>query len=179
MIARPPMHEGTERRATTLAALIVVQALCAVFFLADVVVDLGDDGRLEGAHVIAEVVASMALVGGVAFLMVELRRMLGRMDRMEIGLRSARGEMAAIVGMFFERWALSPAERDVALLILKGIDTETIAAMRGTAKGTVRAQSAAIYAKAGVDGRGQFVSLFLEELLADDVPRPPDGPARG
>ncbi|WP_187972395.1 helix-turn-helix transcriptional regulator [Aquibium microcysteis] len=172
MIVRLPMPEGTERRATTLAALIVVQALCAVFFLADVIVDFGDDGRLEGAHVIAEAVATAALIGGVAFLMIELRRLLGRMERMEIGLRSARGEMAAIVEMFFERWMLSPAERDVALLILKGIDTETIAAMRGTAKGTVRAQSAAIYAKAGVDGRGQFVSLFLEELLADDG-RPP------
>jgi DNA-binding CsgD family transcriptional regulator len=179
MIVRPLAHDGTERRATTLAALIIGQALCAAFFLADVIVDLSDDGRLEGAHVIAEAVATIALVGGVAFLMVELRRMLGRMDRMEIGLRSACGEMAAIVVMFFDRWGLSPAERDVALLILKGIDTETIAAMRGTAKGTVRAQSAAIYSKAGVDGRGQFVSLFLEELLADDGPRPATGATRG
>lgn len=175
MIDRLFRGGSKERRATVLAAVIIVQALCATFFVADVIGDFLEDGRLEGAHVVVEAVAAAALATGVVFLMLELRRLLGRMDRMEIGLRSARGEMWEVVEMFFDRWALSPAERDVALLILKGIDTEAIAAIRGTAKGTVRAQSAAIYAKASVDGRGQFVSLFLEELLAGDVSNPGAG----
>ena len=33
----------------------------------------------------------------------------------------------------------------------------------------VRAQAASIYAKSRTDGRPQFISLFIEELLADDV----------
>lgn len=37
--------------------------------------------------------------------------------------------------------------------------------MRGTAPGTVRAQCTAVYGKAGVDGRAQLFSVFMEELL--------------
>ena len=41
--------------------------------------------------------------------------------------------------------------------------------MRGTAPGTVRAQCTSIYAKAGVDGRAQLFSVFMEELLAGEL----------
>lgn len=157
-----------ERRAVTLAAIIVAQALCAMFFLADVLVDFRQDGPLDGIHLVAESTAAIALSVGVVYLMLELRSLLSRMDSMETGLRAARGEMADVVAGFFDTWGLSAAERDVALLLLKGFDNETIAGLRGTAKGTVRAQTAAIYGKAGVDGRAQLISLLLEELLADD-----------
>jgi len=79
--------------------------------------------------------------------------------------------MAAVIEGFFDKWALTPSERDVALLVLKGIDNETIASLRGTAPGTVRAQCARIYQKADVDGRAQLFSVFLEELLAVEPDR--------
>lgn len=172
----------TERRAVTLAAIIVAQALCAMFFMADVIVDFREDGPLDGIHLVVETVAAVALSVGVVYLMLELRRLLTRMDSMETGLRAARGEMAEVVAGFFDTWGLSAAERDVALLLLKGFDNETIAGLRGTAKGTVRAQTAAIYGKARVDGRAQLISLLLEELLAGDGPvtgAPPNQPAPG
>lgn len=168
MIARLARGTTMERRAGVLAVIIVAQALCAMFFLGDVIVDFLEDGSLEGVHMVAEGVAALALVGGVAYLMLELRQLLARMEQMETGLRVARGEVAQIIDAYFDQWGLSPAERDVALLLLKGVDNEGIAEMRGTAKGTVRAQSASVYAKAGVDGRAQLISLFLEELLAGE-----------
>ena len=60
---------------------------------------------------------------------------------------------------------MTPSEREIAFLILKGIDNDSIAKMRGTAQGTVRAQCTQIYAKAKVDGRTQLLSIFMEELL--------------
>lgn len=167
MIERLSKLLTTERRAATLAALIVVQALCAMFFVGDVIVDFTGDGDRDNVHIVIEAVAAVALTGGVVYLMFELRSLLLRMERMDTGLRAARGEMFAVIQGFFDSWALSAAERDVALLLLKGLDNKTIAALRGTANGTVRAQSASVYAKAGVDGRAQLISLFLEELLAD------------
>ncbi|MFN3642142.1 MAG: helix-turn-helix transcriptional regulator [Gemmobacter sp.] len=71
----------------------------------------------------------------------------------------------------FRAWGLTPAERDVAWLALEGLDTAEIAGRRGAAAGTVRAQLARVYAKAGVSGRAQFAALFVEDLLA--------GPVRG
>ncbi len=40
-----------------------------------------------------------------------------------------------------------------------------IAEARGSAEGTVKAHSAAVYRKAGVTGRLQLLSLFVDELV--------------
>jgi DNA-binding CsgD family transcriptional regulator len=117
---------------------------------------------------ILELVAALALVAGVIFLSVELRRLLARVAMLDRHMRAARGEMAEVIDGFFTEWSLTPSERDVALMVLKGIDNDTIANLRGTAPGTVRAQCTAVYAKAGVDGRAQLFSVFMEELLAGE-----------
>lgn len=156
------------RRAWLLAAVILMQAITGLFFIADVTQDLQADGKFDSAHMWLELLAALALIGGVIFLMLELRRLMSRLSRLENGLRAARGEMAEVIDGFFAEWALTPSERDVALMVLKGIDNDTIARLRGTAPGTVRAQCTAIYSKAGVDGRAQLFSVFLEELLAGE-----------
>lgn len=161
-----PRSKSDERRAIALAAVIVVQALTALFFLGDVVSDLLHDGKLDDLHMWLEVFATVALAGGVVFLMIELRRVMNRLALLDRSMRAARGEMAEVIDGFFSDWGLTPSERDVALLVLKGVDNEQIAQMRGTAAGTVRAQCTAIYGKAGVDGRAQLFSVFMEELLA-------------
>ncbi len=165
MIARYfPAMKG-ERRAMVLAALILVQALCAMFFIGDLIFDLSQGDHLDDLHMILEAVAAVALTAGVIYLMRELRDLTNRMAAMELGIRAARGEMANLIDAFFDQWRLTPSEREIALMVLKGIDNESIAQMRGTASSTVRAQCTRIYAKAGVDGRAQLLSIFMEELL--------------
>lgn len=168
MIARLAIL-ARDHRAGTLAAIIAVQALCAVFFLGDVITDAltGQGGPIE-MHLGLEALAAMALIAGVLAMMLELRRVIDRMEAMDRGLRLARGEVATLVEGFFERWGLTPSERDVAMMILKGLDNDEIARLRGTAPGTVRAQSAKVYAKSGVEGRAQLFAFFMEELMADD-----------
>ena len=156
-------------RPATLAAIILLQALCAFFFIGDVISDTREDPAPDPFHLIVEAGAAFALCIGVLFLMLELRRLLCRMDRMTDGLRAARGQMAEVMEAFFVSWGLTASERDVAMMILKGIDNETIASLRGTAPGTVRAQCTRIYAKAGVDGRAQLLSVFMEELFAGEL----------
>ncbi|MDP6952768.1 MAG: LuxR C-terminal-related transcriptional regulator [Alphaproteobacteria bacterium] len=65
----------------------------------------------------------------------------------------------------FDRWALTPSERDVALLAIKGLSITEIAGVRETKEGTIKAQCNAVYRKAGVSGRPQLLSVFIEELL--------------
>lgn len=157
-----------ERRAFLLAAVILLQAVAALFFIGDVVEDLRADGRLDGLHMWLELLAALSLLAGVIFLMIELRRLMGRVAILDRSMRAARGEMAEVIDAFFTEWGLTPSERDVALMVLKGVDNETIAQVRGTAPGTVRAQCTSIYSKAGVDGRAQLFSVFMEELLAGE-----------
>ena len=68
----------------------------------------------------------------------------------------------------FAEWALTPSEKDVALFAIKGLSTAEIAALRSTSEGTVKAQTNAIYRKAGVTGRPQLLSLFIDDLMRDD-----------
>jgi DNA-binding CsgD family transcriptional regulator len=67
----------------------------------------------------------------------------------------------------FARWGLTPSERDVALLSIKGLSVAEIAAMRSTQAGTVKAQCAAVYRKAGVNSRAELLSLFIDDLMGD------------
>jgi DNA-binding NarL/FixJ family response regulator len=63
------------------------------------------------------------------------------------------------------RWSLSPSEKDVALLLLKGLSLKEIAQLRDTAEKTVRSQSVAVYSKSGLAGRSELAAFFLEDLL--------------
>jgi DNA-binding NarL/FixJ family response regulator len=148
-----------------------VQAICALFFIGDVIADFRDDGRLDNPHLILESIAAVALSAGVIVLMIELRSLLSRMSHMQTGLDIARGQLADVIDAFFDEWKLTRAERDVATMILKGLDNDTIAHLRKTASGTVRAQATSVYAKSETNGRTQFISLFMEELMAGDVGR--------
>ena len=66
----------------------------------------------------------------------------------------------------FDRWDLTVAEHEVALLLLKGLRHKEIAAIRGTSERTVRQQAITIYKKAGIEGRTDLAAFFLEDLLA-------------
>ena len=59
------------------------------------------------------------------------------------------------------------------MLAIAGRSIAEIARLRQTKEGTVKAQGNAIYQKAGVTGRPQLPSLFIDELLGDGLVRPP------
>ena len=66
----------------------------------------------------------------------------------------------------FRRWNLTEAEREVALLLLKGLSLKEIAQVRSTSERTIRAQAQSLYGKAGVSGRAALSAFFLEDLMA-------------
>jgi DNA-binding CsgD family transcriptional regulator len=65
----------------------------------------------------------------------------------------------------FSEWSLTTAEREVGLLILKGMSYKEIAVMRDVSEKTVRQQAHAIYRKAKLSGRAALSAFFLEDLL--------------
>jgi DNA-binding CsgD family transcriptional regulator len=73
--------------------------------------------------------------------------------------------LGAALDQQFERWALSPAEKEVALLLLKGLSHKEIAAVRTITEATARQQARAVYKKAGLSGRNDLAAFFLEDLL--------------
>ena len=65
----------------------------------------------------------------------------------------------------FVKWDLTPAEKDISMLLLKGLGTAEIAKMRSTKLGTVKLQVHKILQKAGATNRVEFMSLFIDDFL--------------
>ena len=60
----------------------------------DVITDFVEDGTLDDFHTWLELAATIALIGGVLYLMIELRQVMNRMATLDRSVRAARGEMS-------------------------------------------------------------------------------------
>ena len=150
--------------------LLVVQVFCASAFLLDIVLSVAGLPPLSWTlHEVIELAATAGLMLGIVMGWVALHRARARTAAVESRLRAATGAFMDLLEERFADWGLTPAERDVALFAIKGLSTADIARIRDTSEGTVKAQTAAIYRKAGVTGRPQLLSLFIDELMAGPV----------
>lgn len=73
--------------------------------------------------------------------------------------------LAAAIDEQFGRWQLTAAEREVALLLMKGHSHKRIGRMTDRSDATVRQHAAAVYRKSGLAGRAQLAAYFLEDLI--------------
>ena len=155
-----------------LIILFVVQAVCAMFFVTDIVMSVFGFYPLPiswTSREVLEIGAAVGLVLGLIFGTLALRRSIKEMRSAQAGLRRASTAFMDVLNEHFVEWGLTPAERDVALFSIKGLSMQDIAAMRQTSEGTIKAQTNAIYRKAGVSGRPQLLSLFIEDLMAEPI----------
>ena len=169
-------RRSLERRAVVTTFLVILQAL-AIFFIADVAGDLAQDGW--SMHLLVETGATVALLAGVVFGALQLRWLILRARLDETAVATARGAMSDLVRQRFLDWQLTGAEADVALFALKGFDAAEIAHLRGAASGTIRAQLARIYAKAGVHSQVGLIALMVEDLVDGDAIEPAEAKPQG
>lgn len=66
----------------------------------------------------------------------------------------------------FSGWKFSISEKEIALLLLKGLSLKEIAELRSTSDKTTRTQATAIYQKSNLAGRAELSAFFLEDLLS-------------
>ncbi len=150
----------------TVVAIVVVQLLCAIFFVSQILASVLGVAPLNWQlYELVELGAAIGLLLGVGFGWVVLRRTMARNVVVEDQLRLASGAFMDVLEERFTAWELTPAERDVALFAIKGMSTQEIAALREVSEGTIKAQTNAIYRKADVSGRTQLLSLFIDDLM--------------
>ncbi|MFW2588166.1 helix-turn-helix transcriptional regulator [Sagittula sp. SSi028] len=154
----------------SVAALMLLQLICGLVLLWEVASSLFGVSYVPLPWAVIELIEVGAILGLLAGTLVSarlLQRASARQSDAEARLRLASGAFMQVVEGRFAEWHLSPAERDVAMFALKGLSIAEIAALRETSEGTVKAQSNAIYRKAGVTGRSQLLSLFIDDLLTE------------
>ena len=115
-----------------------------------------------------ELSAAFGLIAGAVLGGFAMRRAIVDRNKAQERLRRASGAFLDLMEERFNEWGLTPAERDVALFAIKGMSTAEISVLRATSEGTVKAQTNAIYRKAGVSGRSQLLSLFIDDLMRDE-----------
>ena len=178
------MDESNERRlrwllAGTLAAIVVGGTI-------DLVLDAPD--RWTSPHVVYEVImiGGALIIAGVLWrgwwraehTLGETRRALeeraAERDAWRESARLALDGLGRAMDEQFRAWKLTPAERDVALLLLKGRSHKQIAFDTGRSERTVRQHAVAVYQKSGLGGRAELAAFFLEDIMLPTDAREPD-----
>ena len=96
-------------------------------------------------------------------------------DTWRSNARKALEGLGQEVDRQFTAWALTPAERDAALWLLKGASIKRIARETSRSERTVRQHAVAVYRKSGLSGRAELAGFFLGDLPLPAGPRPPGG----
>jgi DNA-binding CsgD family transcriptional regulator len=91
-------------------------------------------------------------------------------DRWRSSAEQALAGFGRAIDRQFEDWHLTRAERDVALLILKGEGHKQAAAQLGRSERTVRQHAVEVYRKAGLQGRAELAAFFLRDLTLPPIP---------
>jgi DNA-binding NarL/FixJ family response regulator len=139
--------------------------------LADLVLEVLDRALLLGA--VVAVAWSTASMRDIRREQTEMRADLARAVASGREWREASeaelSGLGAAIQRQFEAWSLTPAEADIAGLMLKGVPLRDIAKLRHTSDTTIRQQAQAIYRKSGLSGRAELAAYFLESLF--EVPQ--------
>ena len=165
--------------------LIAILVLIAIPYTIEFIHEIQEDYH-SNLDLLVQVGVMLLALAGIGFLIWDIRQrqqeMEGlrqqltvtrsdlhhaRSDLQEINskLQQASRQYAQVIQEQLTAWEFTPSEKEVALLLLKGLSFEEIATVRDTKEKTVRQQATAIYRKSGLNGRHEFAAWFFEDFL--------------
>ena len=159
--------------------ITVVLFAIIVLNLVDVFEDIEEGASMlhlmeEGVVLFISAVGFFYLINDMRMRTRELSQIAARLRQKDTQLSNiteemklARKDYSEVIHHQFMEWQLTNSEREVAMLLLKGLSFKEIAAVRDTREKTVRQQASNIYGKAEVEGRHEFSAWFLEDFIAD------------
>jgi DNA-binding CsgD family transcriptional regulator len=164
--------------------LTVLLAVIAAFGAIDIVLD--QPHSLWSFHVLFELAFVALCLGTVGFLwrgwtgasvglaqsQQDLRDREAERDRWRRRATRLLDGLGAEIEVQFDRWSLTPTEKEVALLLLKGLGHKEAAGVMNRSERTVRQHAVAVYKKSGLSGRAELAAFFLEDLLLPQSQQP-------
>lgn len=130
-------------------------------------------------HIVEESIVVLASAAGMFYILMDiwertkhieiLKHELAisddKLNNISAEMLQARNEYSELILQQFDNWKLTKSEKEVAMLLLKGLTLREIGEVRATKEKTVRQQASNIYLKAQVEGRHQFAAWFFEDFL--------------
>jgi DNA-binding CsgD family transcriptional regulator len=156
--------------------LFLVFAGITILQIADVIMD--QPMNWLSLHIVVELGIIILSLGTALYLGFGWYHSLESVDRLEHQLAERQAErdawqasaerqldgLSQAIMSQFENWGLTDAERDTALMVLKGYSHKKIAKMTTRSERTVRQHAVAVYRKSGLAGRAELAAFFLEGL---------------
>lgn len=178
-------HDHSDDGADTRLRGILAVALLSIIVggTADLVMD--DPATWLSFHVVFEIlmIAGALLMAttlwlgwwrsahAAAALQATLAEQRVERDRWRASSQEALEGLGRAIDAQFDAWHLTAAEREVALLVLKGHGHKQIAALTGRSERTVRQHAGVVYDKAGLGGRAELSAYFLQDLMLPEGER--------
>ena len=130
-------------------------------------------------HIVEEGVIVLLSGTLATILIIEMNRRTKRLNQLASSLLEAENKVNKITEQFkearhqyfeaiqqqFDDWNLSQSEKEVAMLMLKGLNFQEISAVRNTKEKTARQQASSIYSKTGLEGRHELSAWFIEDFM--------------
>ena len=159
----------------------VVLGFFALFFLFDVYVDVNDG--IPFSHIWHELFLFLIALASLIWQILAISKKEKKIQLLNSELletkrsyqewqsksQDSAQKIRVLIDQQFDNWLLSPGEKDVALLLLKGLAMKEIAVIRNTQEKTVRQQATNIYKKSGLSGRQELSAFFLEDILSTPI----------
>jgi len=121
---------------------------------------LGAERSLEGARA--------SLAGVRAALETQRAERDAWRDRAHTLLRG----LGEAIDRQFGAWNLTPAEKETAMMLLKGFSHKEVASLTARSERTVRQHAVSVYRKSGLGGRAELAAFFFEDMLLPSTPPP-------
>jgi DNA-binding CsgD family transcriptional regulator len=161
------------------APRFVIAMLLAIVVAGSIDVALDVQTEWRSFHVAVELTLILLSLGTSIFLWWRWYRSQRSLDQAREALETRRSERDAWreraqrllegLGEEIDRqlrdWGLTPAERQTALFLLKGLSHKEIARLTERSERTVRQHAVSVYRKSGLSGRAGLSAFFLEDLL--------------
>ncbi|MFN3663784.1 MAG: LuxR C-terminal-related transcriptional regulator [Yoonia sp.] len=112
-----------------------------------------------------EILSSFGLLFGVISSVILLSRASQHVHRVNTQLNAAAGQFQDHIEKQFDEWRLTPTEKIVALLVIKGFSNVEIARLRGTTESTIKTHVTSIFRKANLTSRLQLVVCVIEDVV--------------
>jgi DNA-binding CsgD family transcriptional regulator len=159
--------------------LIMMLALLLVIFF--VIEDVFDDWSHGSSlsHIATEIVIVLICLFGFLYTLYKYYSALRASRSIQSDLQKVQTDLATYknetehliqglgqkIDKQFEDWGLTNAEKEVALLLLKGLSVKEIADVRNASEKTVGQHATAVYQKSHLHGRAELAAFFLEDLF--------------
>lgn len=147
---------------------VVVLLIAAVFFVQDIYIDVVVEGKAL-SHIMIEGGIFLAVLLALGFEVMRVMELHSSVSHSQQEVMRLKGHLADVIGNEFESWQLTKTEKEIALLLIKGLSMREIALARDVKEKSVRQQATGIYTKAGVSSRYELAAYFIEDLL---IPSP-------